>query len=263
MYQEERMRSIVDYLQIHQRISIEDICSLFQVSRDTARRDLVKLEEHQAIIRTRGGALLPAAPYEVIQNYNERLLAVSEEKKRIGSLAAQLVRPGERVILDSSTTVQACAEMWRTADCYVITNSINQADVLSSKPDVSIHLLGGQLQKEHRYVYGSSVTDTLSRYQVDKAFIGTGGIADGGLFAVYEEEGRVKERMMEQASQVIVLADHSKFGKSNYYRFASWSRIDLLITDYLPEPQLLEQLQQHGVEVLAAHDLEKKEQDIE
>ncbi len=181
MYQEERMRSIVDYLQAHKRITIEEICSLFQVSRDTARRDLVKLEEQQAIIRTRGGALLPAAPYEIIKDYNERLLAVSKEKQQIGRIAAQLVRSGERVILDSSTTVQACAEMWVAADTHVITNSINQADVLSSKPGVSIHLLGGQLQKEHRYVYGSSVTDTLARYQADKAFIGTGGIEGGRL----------------------------------------------------------------------------------
>ncbi|ANS73530.1 DeoR family transcriptional regulator [Paenibacillus yonginensis] len=261
MYQEERLRAIIDYLQVHKRISIEDICSLFEVSRDTARRDLVKLEEQQAIIRTRGGALLPAPPFETIKNYNERLLSVSEEKKQIGRLAAGLVRPGERVILDSSTTVQACAESWTAADTFVITNSINQADVLSSKPQVSIHLLGGQLHKEHRFVYGISVAETLSRYRADKAFIGTGGIADGGLFAVYEEEGRIKERMMQQASQVIVLADHFKFGKSNYYRFGSWSDVDLLITDRLPDPELLKQLRQHGVEVLTIQDDEKKEEE--
>ncbi len=83
------------------------------------------------------------------------------------------------------------------------------------------------------------------------------------MFAVYEEEGRVKERMMEQASQVIVLADHSKLGKRNYYRFGSWSDVDLLITDELPDAKLLEELQQHGVEVLTPSDFRKKELDEE
>ncbi|MFS8213115.1 DeoR/GlpR family DNA-binding transcription regulator [Paenibacillus sp. S29] len=250
MYQEERMLKIVDYLQLHKRISVDDICEFFNVSRDTARRDLVKLEEHQKIIRTRGGALLPTLHHDSIGNYNERLLTVSEEKQVIGQLAASMVRDKDRIILDSSTTVQACAERLNVQECSVITNSINQADVLSGKDGVSIHLLGGRLQKEHRYVYGSSVIATLSHYFVDKAFIGIGGISAHGLSLIHEEDGMLKHQMMKQADQVIILADHSKFGINFPYRFADLSEVNIVITDRLPEPAMLEILQHYDVEVV-------------
>lgn len=250
MYQEERMLKIVDYLQLHKRISVDDICEIFNVSRDTARRDLVKLEEHQKIIRTRGGALLPKLHHDPIGNYNERLLTVSEEKQVIGQLAASMVRDRDRIILDSSTTVQACAERLNVQECSVITNSINQADVLSGKDGVSIHLLGGRLQKEHRYVYGSSVIATLSHYFVDKAFIGIGGISAHGLSLIHEEDGMLKHQMMKQADQVIILADHSKFGINFPYRFADLSEVNIVITDRLPEPAMLKILQHHDIEVV-------------
>jgi DeoR family transcriptional regulator, carbon catabolite repression regulator len=251
MYQEERMLQILHYLRLHKRISVDDICEIFNVSRDTARRDLVKLEEHQKIIRTRGGALLPSLDHDSIRSYNERLLTLSAEKQVIGQLAASMIRNKDRIILDSSTTVQACAEKLNVQECSVITNSINQADVLSGKDGVSIHLLGGRLQKEHRYVYGSSVIATLSHYFVDKAFIGVGGITAHGLSVVHEEDGMLMHQMMKQADQVIVLGDHSKFGQNFPYRFADLSEVNIVITDRLPDPDMLELLQRHDIEVIA------------
>lgn len=97
MYQEERLISIIDYLKEHKRISVEQICSLFGVSRDTARRDLVKLQEQGAIIRTRGGAILPTV-HDEVKDYSGRLGMVSEEKSMIGKAAASLIREGDRMI---------------------------------------------------------------------------------------------------------------------------------------------------------------------
>ena len=82
MYQEERLVAILEFLEKNNRISVEQICSLFDISRDTARRDLVKLEEEKKILRTRGGAILPSI-HNDIQNYSNRLKIVSDEKKRL------------------------------------------------------------------------------------------------------------------------------------------------------------------------------------
>ncbi|MCI3987273.1 DeoR/GlpR transcriptional regulator, partial [Bacillus vallismortis] len=89
-----------------------------------------KLEEQKAINRTSGGAILPTE-HQKIQSYSGRLKTVSEEKTEIGRLSASLIHNGERVILDASTTVQACAEHFNADDCTLITNSINLAEVLS------------------------------------------------------------------------------------------------------------------------------------
>lgn len=249
MFQEERLRAIVNYLKNSKRISVDEICSLYDVSRDTARRDLVKLEEDKLIIRTRGGAILPSLHHE-IKNYSNRLHIVSAEKQSIGKKAASLIQHGDYIILDTSTTVQACAEHLEDIDCTIITNSINQADILSTNTKANIHLLGGEFQKEHRYVYGTSVIEKLSHYHVDKAFIGVIGISEVGLTVAHEEDGVVMKKMMEQANQVILLADHTKMGVTGYYRFGMLKDIDLLITDQEPPEEFQKLLNQNDVEVV-------------
>ncbi|MGD6818329.1 DeoR/GlpR family DNA-binding transcription regulator [Metabacillus sp. 84] len=251
MYQEERLKAILDVLKKEKRISVDQICSIFQVSRDTARRDLVKLEELQSIIRTRGGAILPSA-HHVIKDYTNRLNHVSAEKKRIGKKAAALIQAGDTIILDASTTVQACAEEISEGECTLITNSVHQAGILASKSGVRIHLLGGELQKEHGFLYGAAVLDKLSRYHVDKAFIGVVGLSGGGLTIAHEEDGMVKRKMLLQAAQVIVLADHSKMEHTDFFKFADLKEIDMLITDKEPSKKMLERLDEHKVELLIA-----------
>lgn len=257
LFQEERLALILEHLKKNNRISVEQICSLFDVSRDTARRDLVKLEEEKAIVRTRGGAILPTVHHE-IKDYSKRLHLVSDEKKTIGKIAASLITHGDRLILDASTTVQSCAEQLdHQIDCTIFTNSINQAEVLSNNPSVEIQLLGGMLHKEHRFLYGSSVIEKLSEYRFDKAFIGVVGISEHGLTIAHEEDGMVKRKMIKQAKQVIVLADHTKLGITEFFRFADFADIDLLITDRTPPKEFLDLLQKHNVELLTA-DLENQ-----
>ncbi len=251
MYQEERLLSILDFLKKNNRISVEQICSLLNVSRDTARRDLVRLEEEKSIIRTRGGAILPSVHQE-IKDYSNRLKTVSDEKKTIGKIAASFIFPGDRVILDASTTVQSCAEQIENVDCTIITNSINSAEVLSNNSDVNIQLLGGTLHKKHRFLYGSSVLEKLSEYHVDKAFIGVVGISEHGLTSPHEEDGMVKRKMINQAQQVIVLADHTKLGNTDFFRFSNLSDIDLLITDETPPKAFRDLLNKNNVELLTA-----------
>jgi DeoR/GlpR family transcriptional regulator of sugar metabolism len=258
MYQDERLTLILDFLKKNKRITVDQICSLYNVSRDTARRDLVKLEEQKLIIRTRGGAILPPVHNE-IKGYHHRLQTVPHEKKIIGKKAASLINSGDRVFLDASTTVQACAEYLADQHCTIITNSINQADILSSKQGIRIHLLGGELEKEHRFLYGESVIERLSNYYVDKAFLGIVGISENGLTVAHEEDGMVKRKILQQAKQVIVLADHSKLGITDFYRFADLNDIDLLITDKTPPKPFRELLKKHSVDLLVAADDEGEE----
>jgi DeoR/GlpR family transcriptional regulator of sugar metabolism len=249
MYQEERWIAIVSYLEQHGRISADDICELFQVSRDTARRDLVKLEEDKKIVRTRGGAILPSLTKDV-PLYAERLQAEAGPKEAIGMLAASLVQDGDYVLMDSSTTVLWAAKHWRTKRNIVVTNSIHIASTLGDKGDVSVHLLGGVFRGGQHSVYGARTVAMLADYQVDRLFIGTCGITVDGLTSPYEEEGYLTREMMRRADQVVVLLDHSKFGKRLFHRFASLSEIDIIVTDRLPGPELLEALQHHSVDVM-------------
>ncbi|MCT4661093.1 MAG: DeoR/GlpR family DNA-binding transcription regulator [Tissierellales bacterium] len=251
MCREKRFEIILEYLREHKQINIETICKICEVSRDTARRDLVSLEEKKLIHRTRGGAMLPK-PNHFVKTYRDRLLEVSEEKKDIGRLAANLINDGDTLILDTSTTVQFCAENISARGCNIITNSINQADILSNNPDLSIYLLGGRLNSDHKYLYGQTTIDMLNNYTADICFIGVCGISPRGLSIAHEDDGHVMKKMIERSNQVILLCDHTKFNKKEFFSFASLNQIDILVTDQMPTGKLLEALKNNDIKILIA-----------
>ncbi|MBD2870530.1 DeoR/GlpR family DNA-binding transcription regulator [Paenibacillus arenilitoris] len=251
MFQEERINAIMEHLNRNQRIDIKDICQRFEVSRDTARRDLLKMEELGLIIRTHGGAVLPKKTKEVYE-YKERLVRESGVKREIGQFAASLVKNGDFIMMDASTTVQFAAEYLTAENVVAVTNSIDIADALSKKKSVRTYLLGGELNVQHRFLFGPSTTDMLADYQVEKLFLGACGITANGLSYPDVEDGAVKREMIKRANQVIVLADHTKFGDQMFYNIAGLESIDLLVTDRKPESAIMEKLAEHRVELLVA-----------
>jgi DeoR family transcriptional regulator, carbon catabolite repression regulator len=249
MYQEERLAAIMRHLEQHRRISVQEIVEHFGVSRDTARRDIVKLEERGAILRTRGGAILPTLSKKDY-SYQERLQMDVSGKRKIGEAAARLMKDGDYLLMDASTTVQFAAECMKTTGHVVITNSFETAALLAGRPGIQVKQLGGDVHAEGRYVYGSRAVEMLADYHVDKLLVGACGITASGLVSTSEEHGFLIKEMMKRADQVIVLADHSKFGRSMLYRIADLGRIDLIVTDRAPEQEIAEALRVHEVELI-------------
>ncbi|WP_248931144.1 DeoR/GlpR family DNA-binding transcription regulator [Paenibacillus hamazuiensis] len=249
MYQEERIIAILQYMKEHGRISVDTICERFGVSRDTARRDMVKLEEQGSILRTRGGAILPTLSKD-IPTYDKRMTDETASKRAIGKLAASLIQDRDFLLMDASTTVWCAAEEMRTEKNVVVTNSIDIASALIAKPGMTVHMLGGQLNAEHRYIFGARTLEMLRDYQVDKLLLGTCAITLDGISTPFEEEGYVMREMMKRSDQVILLADHSKFGKRQFHRVAGFESIDILITDREPDEPLREELQKHQVNIM-------------
>ncbi|GAF08138.1 transcriptional repressor of phosphotransferase system [Paenibacillus pini JCM 16418] len=171
MYQEERLLKILEYLKEHQTMSVVDICTQFEVSRDTARRDIVRLVQEGVVIRTHGGLSLPELKQEIL-SYKDRLIDESESKQRIGTIGAKLIQDHETVILDVSTTVQFVAEQINAKHITVVTHSIDNVGILSNRDDLQIYILGGYLNVKDRALYGPSIITKLSEIRADKAFIG-------------------------------------------------------------------------------------------
>ncbi|MDQ6418397.1 DeoR/GlpR family DNA-binding transcription regulator [Paenibacillus sp. LHD-117] len=255
MFQEERINMIMEQLNRNKRIDIKDICQQFDVSRDTARRDLLRMEELGLILRTHGGAVLPQKSKEIFE-YKDRLIKESSVKRDIGQLAASLVNNGDFIMMDASTTVQFAAEHLTAEHVVAVTNSIDIADALSRKKAVRTYLLGGELNLQHRFLFGQAAIDSLANYQVDKLFLGACGITSDGLSYPDVEDGVVKREMIKKAKQVIVLADHTKFGDQMFYKIAGLDAIDLLITDQQPDRQFMEKLAEHHVELLVVSEEE-------
>lgn len=252
MYQEERLLKILEYLKQHQSMSVTDICTEFEISKDTARRDIVRLVQEGVVIRTHGGVSLPQLKKEIL-SYQDRLINEAEPKRTIGMLGAQLIQDHETVILDVSTTVQFVAEQIKAQHLTVITHSIDNVGILSDREDMQIYLLGGYLNVKNRSLFGPSILDKLSQIRADKAFIGAVAIGSDGIYYSYEEDARVKQEMARRSDQVIVVADHTKFTSKSFYRL-DFDYIDILITNQpVPNP-LKEILSQNNITVITYQD---------
>ncbi len=232
MNQVERIKSILDYLKTNTKISMEEICSLYEVSYDTARRDMVKMEKDGLIVRIRGGAMLPSLTKH-INSYKDRL-ENTEIKRQIAHMAASMIQDGDYLIMDTGTTTQYTSEFLTTKNNVIVTNSIDIAAILCDKPDITTHLLGGELNTWHRYSFGPRAIEMLSDIKVDKLFLGTCGLSPEGVFAPTVEEAYMKREMIKRANQIVLLADSSKFEKRLFHRVCQFDEIDIIVTDNEP-----------------------------
>ncbi|URN93589.1 MAG: DeoR/GlpR family DNA-binding transcription regulator [Candidatus Pristimantibacillus lignocellulolyticus] len=259
MYQEDRLLKILDYINKHHSMSVMDICSLLHVSRDTARRDIVKLVQEGGVIRTHGGVALPQLQKEIL-TYRERLIDETDSKRKIGKLAAKLVRDRETVILDVSTTVLFVAEQISAKNIMAITHSIDIVGILSGREDLQVYVLGGYLNTKSRLLFGPSVIDKLKELRADKAFIGATAIRADGLYFPYEDDVSVKKEMARRSDQVIVVADFTKFTSKSAYRL-DFDFVDILITDQEVPIEIREVLHNKNITIIQYEEKDKYEEE--
>lgn len=248
MYQEERILKILEYLNEHNNMSIHDICKMLNVSRDTARRDILKLIEKGAAIRTHGGISLPILR-STIEAYRERLQSFSQEKKNIAHKAVSFLREGEHYFFDVSTTVRFLAE-YSDKNITVFTHSLDNIEILSDKKEVLVHSIGGYLNKRNRFFYKPGCTDYLDGIKFDIAFIGAASIREDGLYYEDEEDAFIKQSAIKQSKKVILLAEYQKFKQESYYRGANFEQIDVIITDHMPPHLFLKIIKDNDIELI-------------
>jgi len=239
MYQEQRLTLINKYLSAHESITLEEMCEMFHVSKDTARRDLVKLEERGEIIRIKGGATLPSANRDFI-DYNERKATAGKE--RIAQQAALLIHEHGDLLMDTSSTGALMAKFMGNKHINVITNSIDMVDLLGEYTGIQTFMLPGRFNKKNRNLVGPRTIDALNDFKVDQLFLGACGITSEGITSPDEEEAFLKKKMISRARQVILLADHSKFTKAFLHKVCDISEIDVIVTDHNPNEDVMEKI---------------------
>ncbi|WP_462413651.1 DeoR/GlpR family DNA-binding transcription regulator [Neobacillus sp. Marseille-QA0830] len=241
------MLKILDYLKTHNQVSNQEICSMLDISRDTARRDIIKLVEEGTAIRTHGGIALPHFKEE-IKAYKERLTTASKQKYLIGKEASTYITDGDLCFLDVSTTVKFLCENLQVRST-VYTHSLDNAEVLSTKESMEVHLLGGTLNQKNRFFYSPEMAAQLNDIYFDKVFLGAAGLLSDGVYFANQEDAYIKRMVSNRAKQVFLLADFEKFNQSSHYKAMSFSHIDTLITDKEPPEEFIEILKNHKVEI--------------
>jgi Transcriptional regulators of sugar metabolism len=248
IFQEERLALILNHLKTSRTLSVGEICRLFHVSRDTARRDIVKLVHHGAATRTHGGiALLDLQ--DAVLGYRQRADNFSGEKRKIGACALQFLSPEKLYFLNASTSVSCMAKMI-DRKVTVYTHSLDTAEILSQQLKSHVFLLGGVLNGKNRYFYDPDDADRLDKIRFDAAFLGTAAISEDGFYYDDPDDAAMNRLAVSRSDKTFVLAEHLKFAKKSYFRGFGWKDVQAIITDQAVPPEFLSVTTDSGTEVI-------------
>lgn len=230
MFAEERRNEILNLIESGKPVKVGDLSQRFGVSESTIRRDLQELENGGVIQRTHGGAISVQSSFEL--SYQEKEVRNFEEKQKIAKAAAELVKDGESVFLDSGTTTLQIALALRGKSITVATNSMDVAQVFSDDSSVEVIVLGGSLRKSIRSLVGYLTNEMLGRLHFDKVFLAANAVdPELGVTTPNLLEAETKSHMVRAGKEVILVMDHSKIWEKSMCKICSLDEINLLLTD--------------------------------
>jgi DeoR/GlpR family transcriptional regulator of sugar metabolism len=256
---EERRRLILDLLRENRQVTVAELADRFQVSQVTVRRDLGALSEEGYLQRAHGGAVATASPapeMPIVQRISQQ----REFKEAIGRAAAHLINEGESVFIGSgSTTIFVARHLVNRKSLTVITNALNIATELAAAPGVTVVVTGGMMRDSELSLIGHIAQQSLQEVRVDKVVVGIPAISlDAGLTNDYLPEVITDRAIIDMAPELILVADHSKFGKVASAYLAPLKRVSTLVTDSRADRGMLARLEQMGIQIIIAEPNEKR-----
>ncbi|MGP6169674.1 DeoR/GlpR family DNA-binding transcription regulator [Microbacterium sp. A204] len=245
-----RLSAILDLLAEQGEVSVDELVVRFEASAATIRRDLDSLAEQRLLTRTHGGAVAQSVAYELPIRYKSHQR--TDEKERIARAASALVATGAVVGLSGGTTTTAIAAALAAredlGEFTVVTNAVNIASQLATRPDIKVVVTGGVIHSRSYELVGPFVEQLLSGIQLDIAFIGVNALsADRGASTHDEREAAVNRMMASRAQRAVVVADSGKIGRAAFARVGGPELFQTVITD-APAPALVDA----GFEVIVA-----------
>ncbi len=232
--------------------SVETLAERTGVSPSTVRRDLQQLQVEGRIARTYGGAMAREAFQE--RSFGESAQLNRQAKETIAAAAAELVAPGMTVFLDAGTTCLAVARRLEgRGPLTVVTRGLETALQLARTPDVTVVMVGGQVQPLSHGLVGPLAAIAFDRLGFDVAFLGADAVDPGrGLGEPTPEETFVKEQAAGRAESVFVLADASKLGRANVTAWLPLAPTWTLLTDPGAEASTVAAFEERDVRVFVA-----------
>ncbi len=246
----ERLEQIAEMIKEQRAVKIDDMCEKLGISAPTARRDLERLERRGVLRRVHGGAVAVERCLDE-PLFDDKTAIAGHQKKAIAAAAVKLVNRDETLYLDGGSTVLELARLLREhKNLNIVTNSLRTALELSgSGPNIT--LVGGRLRRRSQTMVGSLTSHTLSKLHFDKAFMGTIGLGiKAGLTTTNPEEAYTKRLAMEQSSEVILLADSSKIGKTSFAHAGDIVSVSTIITDRNADMEFLKQVRKLNIKII-------------
>jgi DeoR/GlpR family transcriptional regulator of sugar metabolism len=248
----ERQLRIRQMIESRDFIDSETLCRELEASESSVRRDLDQLEQEGVLKRVYGGAVSVQAMPNRAFDYALESARMSDEKSRIARLTAGLIEDGQTVILDGGSTVAAVARELAAKPLHIVTNSLPIAESLETLRNIELTLTGGYLDPRLRVMLGPFCEQMLDAIRADAVIMGIGGVTEAGFSNNNTLVVGSEQKMIAVASRVIIVTDHTKFGRSGMIPVAPLTAAHTVVTDSGLPAEFAALLREHGVEVLLA-----------
>jgi DeoR family glycerol-3-phosphate regulon repressor len=247
-----RQEEIMGMAQQKGFVAIEELTQAFEVTPQTIRRDINMLCDQGFLRRYHGGAGLTSSVENV--DYVTRQVLCLEEKRRIAHVVARHIPEKASLFINIGTTTEEVAKaLSEHQGLRIITNNLNVATLLSGNPSFEVIVAGGVVRTRDRGIIGEATIDFIRQFKVDFGIIGISGIDEDGTLLDFDyREVRVAQAIIENARKVLLVADHTKFGRNAMVRLGHLSEIDALFTDQQPPEEIVATLDEANVELHVA-----------
>lgn len=247
----ERRNAILERLQTEKKVVVGDLSVEFDVTEETIRRDLEKLESEGLAKKTYGGAVLNESlntdlPYTVRKKSNV------SGKQKIGEILGNMISDGDHIILDASSTALFVAKNIKNRkNLTVITNSIEIMIELSDRKGWKILSTGGSMKDGSLSLVGYQTIRMINSYNVDMAIFSVKGIdINHGMTDSNESDAQVKMAILGAGKRKILAVDSSKFEKTSFAKVGDFNEIDMVVTDQKPSDEWMKKFEQYEIEVV-------------
>ena len=248
-----RQLAILQAVRAQGSVKTEALAEQFGITLQTTRRDIQRLTEAAMLERFHGGVRAMDSSSRNIA-YAERQRTQAQAKQDIARQVAAAIPPGASLFMNIGTTVEAvAAELLHHQGLRVVTNNLHVARILAANPQCEVVVAGGTVRHEDLGVVGEAALAFIRQFRVDIGLIGISGVdADGTLRDYDMREVMVARAIVAQSSQVWLVADHSKFGRTAMIEMAPLKVVHTLFTDLPPEPAFEQRLREQGVTCVVA-----------
>ncbi len=247
----ERQKFILDELHKDGAVTVSRLATSLDVTEETIRRDLEKLEKQESLRRTHGGAVpIDGTTYEL--SLEKRKSTNVEVKQKLAAIAANHVVSGDTIFLDASTTTFFMAkEIKKLKNITVITNSLRVIAELCSCEHIKLIAVGGIVSSNQSFVGSLSERSIRESYFANKMFFSSKGVTkENGILESNEQECGIKQSMLSNSEVKYFLCDGAKIGRVSFAKLTSLGDIDYIITDKIPDEEFVSALEDNNVKLV-------------
>lgn len=247
---ENRIQELKNYIIANERASLDDLCTLFNVSKNTMRRDINELEKQAIIKKVYGGIVLndkkTTEPFESREEKN------ITSKQIIAKLASQFVQDGDIIYIDSgTTTMHMIPHLAEIRNLTIITNNLNVIMGSLPYPNLNVLCTGGVLFRTTNSFVDMDAVNSLKKFNISKAFMASTGISiTKGITNSSSFEYDIKRYMVENCDTVIVLADDTKLGRVSLTTYCELKDIHVFITNELPGSEFVDFFESNNIKLI-------------